>query len=262
MISKQRGWTYSFRKIDFESQKKDKFKEVETHTILFLRMIDFNKFIDKHLEREQKPKSIGKYYPSEIGGCIRKTWFSYMNPKPSDVKLTRIFEAGNMLHEFITDVIKNERNAEIQLIKSELPVKIKSKNFVISGRIDNLVLIKILEKNEHKQILIEVKSTKFLPKEYKKEHEMQLQLYMMALGVYEGIILYIQKDNLETKSFTVDHNEKECERILARFEELHKSLIENRIPEAEAKKDKDKIWMCDYCAWKAECDNIEASRSG
>jgi len=212
-------------------------------------MLDFNKLIDNHLAREYKPKSIGRYYPSEIAGCMRKTWFSYKNPKPTDVKLTRIFEAGNMLHEFVTEVIKSEKNPEVELIKSELPIQLKEKDFIISGRIDNLVLVKI----DNKLALVEVKSTKFLPKDHKKEHEIQLQLYMKAMGIENGIILYIQKDNLETRSFPIKHNQKMAEQIIERFHELHKSLTEDAMPEAEAKHDPEKKWMCDYCAWKGEC---------
>ena len=43
--------------------------------------INFNKLIDKYLVREYKPKEIGRYYPSEIGSCLRKVWYSYKNPK-------------------------------------------------------------------------------------------------------------------------------------------------------------------------------------
>jgi len=220
-------------------------------------MIDFNKLIDNHLAREYKAKEIGRYYPSEIAGCMRKTWFSYKNPKPTDTKLMRIFEAGNMLHEFITDVLKSEKNnKEVQLIRAEMPIRIEEKDFIISGRIDNLVLVKICEKEECKQVLVEVKSTKYLPKDYKKENEVQLQLFMKALGVHEGIILYIQKDNLETKSFDIKYNKKKADKIIERFEVLHKSLVSGKIPEAEAKLDEDKKWMCSYCGWKEECDAI------
>jgi len=212
-------------------------------------MIDFNKLIDNHLAREYRAKVIGRYYPSEIGGCMRKTWFSYKNPKQADVKIMRIFEAGNMLHEFITQVIKSEKNPEVELIRSELPIQIKTKEFIISGRIDNLILVKI----DNKMALVEVKSIKFLPKEHKKEHEIQLQLYMKALGINEGVILYIQKDNLETKVFDIKFNKKMADKLIERFEELHKSLIINKMPEAEAKNDKENEWMCNYCAWKEEC---------
>ena len=211
--------------------------------------MDFNKLIDNHLARENKPKSIGRYYPSEIAGCMRKTYFSYKNPKQTDAKLNRIFEAGNMLHEFITEVIKSEKNPEIELIRSELPIEIKEKDFIISGRIDNLVLVKI----DNKLALVEVKSIKFLPKEYRKEHETQLQLYMKALGIHEGIILYIQKDNLETRTFNIKFSKKQADKIIERFQELHKALTKDKLPEAEAKQDKDKSWMCDYCNYAEEC---------
>jgi len=213
-------------------------------------MIDFNKLIDNYLVREYKAKPIGRYYPSEVGGCLRKTWFSYKFPKETDVALMRIFEAGNMLHEFITDVIKSEKNKEVDLIDSEMPIKIERDGFIISGRIDNLVLLKV----DGKQVLVEVKSTKYLPKEHKLENEMQLQLYMHATKVHTGIILYIQKDNLQTNWFDIDYNEKEVENILDRFEILHKSLVMDKMPWQEAKTDPDKRWMCDYCAYGKECD--------
>ena len=114
--------------------------------------------------------------------------------------------------------------------------------------------MKICEKGVCRQVLVEVKSTKFLPKEHRKEHETQLQLYMKAIGINEGIILYIQKDNLETKSFDIKYNKKKADKIIERFMQLHKSLTTGKMPEAEAKLDEDKRWMCGYCAWKRECD--------
>jgi len=212
-------------------------------------MIDFNQLIDKYLEREYKPKSIGRYYPSEIGGCLRKTWFSYKFPKKADTSLIRIFEAGNMLHEFVTSVLKSEKNDNVELIKSEMPIKIETKDFIISGRIDNLVLIKI----NNKEVLVEVKSTKFLPKEAKPEHEIQLQLYMRATGIDKGILLYIQKDNLQTAQFPVKHDKLISEKIIKRFEVLHKALVSGEMPEAEARQDAEKKWMCSYCNYKEEC---------
>lgn len=213
-------------------------------------MIDFNELIDKHLWREFRPKSVGRYYPSEVGGCLRKTWFSYKSPKKTDTELLRIFEAGNMLHEFVTDVIRSGKNDNVELVKSEMPIKIEEKEFLISGRIDNLVLVKV----ESKMVLVEVKSTKFLPKERKPEHEMQLQLYMKATGVHNGLILYVQKDNLQTKTFEVKYSKKKGDAIIERFGVLHKALTGDKMPEAEAKQDDNKAWMCKYCGWAEECD--------
>jgi len=212
-------------------------------------MVDFNKLIDSHLARTMYYKNIGKYYPSEIGGCLRKTWYSYKQPKPTDTALMRIFQAGNMLHDFVEQVIKSKKNPEVKLLQSEMPIKFKEKNFIVSGRIDNLILVKI----ENRKVLVEVKSCKYLPKEFKKDHEMQLQLYMYATKIHEGILLYIQKDNLQTVWFDVPYNKKTVDKILERFNKLHNSLIISKIPEAEAKHDPDRDWMCKKCPWQEEC---------
>jgi len=212
--------------------------------------IDFNKLVDQYLLQEYKPKQIGRYYPSEIGGCIRKTWFSYKRPKQVKAELMRIFEAGNMLHEFISEVIRSEKNPEVELLSEEMPIKIEEKEFMISGRVDNLILVKISDE----KILVEVKSTKMLPEYYNKQHEMQLQLYMHATEVHNGMILYIQKDNLKTKWFDIKYNEKIINKIIEKFNTLDKSLKQDKMPEAEAKLNADIKWMCRYCDYKEDCD--------
>ena len=216
-------------------------------------MVDFNEFIDKHLKRENRAKSIGRYYPSEIGGCIRKTWFSYRLPKETDKNTAKVFKAGEMLHEFISEVIKSEKNPEIELVSSEIPVKIETGDFVISGRIDNLMLVKV----DGKQYLVEVKSCKFLPNEAKEDNVMQLQLYMHAIGIHDGIVLYIKKDDLQTKSFEFKYDKDMVKDILERFDVLHHTLTSQKIPDAEAKINAGKQWMCGYCLWRDECDIIE-----
>jgi hypothetical protein len=213
-------------------------------------MIDFNKLIDRHLIREHKPKQVGRYYPSEIGSCIKKVWFTYKKPKEVKAELLRIFEAGNMLHEFISEVIKSEKNPEVELLKEEMPIQIKEKEFIISGRIDNLVLVKI----DNKKVLVEVKSTKYLKEKPNEEHGMQLQFYMHATGIHDGILLYIQKDNLQTNWFEIPYDKKKAETVLKRFKLLDKCLKLNEMPPADAKFNPNMEWMCDYCDYRQECD--------
>ena len=134
-----------------------------------------------------------------------------------------------------------------------MPIKIEEKDFIISGRVDNIVLVKI----NNEEVLVEVKSAKFLRDEPQESHIIQLQLYMHATGIHKGVVLYIQKDNLETRWFNFDYDRKKAEKILERFRILHDTLKENKIPEPEAKKQKENNWMCNYCAWKKECDEQE-----
>lgn len=213
-------------------------------------MIDFNTLIDNYFARKKRAKTIGRYYPSEIGGCLRKTWFSYKIPKETDKDVLRIFEAGNNLHDLITDILKSDKNPHIELLETELPFKQVEKDFIISGRIDNLILIK----ENNKKILVEVKSTKFLPKEASETHITQLQLYMHNVGVHDGIVLYVQKDNLQTAWFNFTYDEQKAEEIIKRFHGLDYCLKQDEIPPAEAKLVKNKNWMCSYCEYKEECD--------
>ena len=218
-------------------------------------MIDFNIMIDRYLYKEYKQKEIGRYYPSEIGSCMRKIWFSYKIPKETPKELLKIFEAGNILHDFVVRVLKSEKNPEVELLQSELPFELAVDDFTISGRVDDLLLLKEMEK----QILVEVKSCKslFYIDRPLNHNVSQLQFYMWALGVHNGILLYVEKNTLNSKVFTIKYNEEAGKQILERFKKLHKHLKDDTIPEAEAKQDQETIWMCRWCDWKEECDKYK-----
>jgi len=215
-------------------------------------MIDFNELIDNYLDREVRPRTIGRYWPSEAGGCLRKNWYTFKLPKQVDKPLSRIFEAGNRVHEFVADVIQSEKNKHVQLIDRELPIKIQRNGYVISGRIDDLILVLM----DGKKYLVEVKSVKFLPNEARSEHIMQLQLYMHSLAVKDGIMLYVKKDDLATRQFEVNYSSKEVDEILNRFDLINKHLNDDTIPDAEAKLIADKNWMCSFCPYAKECDDM------
>lgn len=218
-------------------------------------MIDFDKLVDSHISREHRPKQIGRYYPSEVGSCLRKLWYSYKYPLEVDSDLLKIFEAGNIIHGFVVEVLKSEKNKEVELLKSEMPFKIETEDFVVSGRVDDLVLVK----SSGKSVLVEVKSTKDLSfvKKPQTNHVMQLMFYMEATGVHNGIILYIDKNNLKSKVFEVEFDHHRAAEIFDRFKFLHKHLKEDVVPEAEAKGIDDIKWMCKYCEYKEKCDNDE-----
>jgi CRISPR/Cas system-associated exonuclease Cas4 (RecB family) len=218
-------------------------------------MIDFDEMINRHLSREQKPKQEGRYYPSEIGTCLRKIWYTYKYPQEVKADLLKIFEIGNMMHDFVADVLKSEKNPDVELLKSEMPLKFEIDDLVISGRVDDLLLIKADGKN----ILVEVKSAKTIrfQDSPSRHHVMQLQLYMHATNVHTGIILYLDKTTLESKVFTVHYNEKMVNDILNRFKILHKLIKCNELPKAEAKADTETSWMCRFCEYRNKCDRNE-----
>lgn len=219
-------------------------------------MIDFNEMVTRYIERESRPKSLGRYYPSEIGGCMRKVWYSYRHPKKLEPELLKIFEMGNMVHDFVVKVLESDKNKDVQLLQSEFPLKIECKDFLISGRVDDLVLVKA----SGKTFVVEVKSTKSIGyvKEASESHVMQLQLYMHATGIHNGIVLYIDKGNLQSKQFHVDYDKEKVDGILDRFSELHQLLQSSLLPIDEAKRVLGKEWMCRYCEYAEKCDRNES----
>ena len=218
-------------------------------------MIDFNRMVDKHIEREHRPKQAGRYFPSEIGNCIRKLFYSYKYPQKVDKELLKIFEVGNMLHGFIVEVLKDAKNSEVELLKSEMPFMIEKEDFVISGRVDDLILVK----ESGKSVLVEAKSTAKLEyvKKASSSHIAQLMFYMSATGVHNGVILYIDKNNLKSKVFEIPFDEHKAAEINDKFSFLHSSLKEDSLPEAEAKKIKDMNWICRFCEYRDKCDRNE-----
>ena len=218
-------------------------------------MIDFDKMVDNFLKRESRPKAIGRYYPSEIGSCLRKVWYSYKHPKETDVELIKIFELGNMIHDFVSKVIESDKNPHVELLEKELPLQKDMKDFVISGRLDDLLLLK----EDGKKVLVEVKSTKSIDftAEASRSHAMQLQLYMHITGVHDGIVLYVDKNNLKSKAFEINYDPEQAEEIFKRFIELNLCLISEQLPLDEAKREPALMWMCRYCEYVDKCDKNE-----
>jgi len=215
-------------------------------------MIDFNRMIDNYLKKENRPKGIGRYYPSEIGVCLRKTWYSYKYPMEIKPDLLKIFEVGNILHDFVVNVLKSEKNPDVELLKSEFSFQEAIDDFIVSGRVDNLILLKI----SGKSVLVEVKSVGEIGyvNEPNHHHVMQLQYYMHSTGVHNGILLYVDKKNLQSRVFNIEYDEKEAEAITNRFRELNKHLKEETLPEPESRKQPGKkLWMCRYCEYSGRC---------
>jgi CRISPR/Cas system-associated exonuclease Cas4 (RecB family) len=207
------------------------------------------------LQKEFQPKEIGRYYPSEIGRCLRNLYYSYKYPVEVKPKLLKIFELGNIMHDFIVRVLKSEKIPEVELLDYEIPIKLEVDDFVISGRIDDLILLK----TDNRKILVEVKSCKDVKAVQKPQnsHLIQLQFYMHVTGIHEGLLLYIDKTTLETKTFKVEYDEHWSKLIIERFRMLHKALKNDELPRAEAKLIPEISWMCNFCEYKEKCERNE-----
>lgn len=212
-------------------------------------MLDFNEIIDDGLTKEHKPLEVGIYYPSTIGGCLRKNYYNFvLPPKPTPKDKQRIFAIGNLFHWFITDILR--RSPRFKHVNSERSVTIPyddlESHFVLHGRADDIV---VGEENGEK-FVIEVKSAKFPPKIPQTAHILQLQFYLRAFNCQKGYLLYVQKDNGNLAFFEIRYDQPTYYEVINRSKTLHKCLLGKKLPEPEGRTSS---WECNYCDWKEEC---------
>ena len=189
------------------------------------------------------PQKIGVYHPSEIGYCLRKQYYSYVlgGAGFSDETLT-VFAVGDAVHRMVADFL--EISAENREVEIRLPV---GEGAELHGRADI-----IIAKNGEERI-IEVKSTSHDYTAPKPEHELQLQVYLHALGIERGILLYIGKTSGKITAFDIRRDPQKLEEIKERVLALHRAIISRRPPPPEGKLKP--LWQeCRYCPFKHICD--------
>ena len=162
------------------------------------------KSLDKYLEGEFSPMEAGKFYPSALGNtCDRYLYLAYngfIQERPLDAKLQRIFDNGAYLEDRMADYFAN---LDI-LISRELRVKLDYP--VISGRVDF-----VLTHDKYKEIALELKSINTrgfnaLKQAPKPEHEIQLQIYLNLLPLDHGVVLYENKNDQQLKAFELQRD--------------------------------------------------------
>lgn len=215
--------------------------------------IDIGGVIDEYLKTDERPRTVGVYFPSEIGSCIRRSYYSYTNPKPFESSALRIFALGNNLHSFIASALKASK--EFSLVEEEKPIKIEytteDVRFKIYGRIDDYVITK----NGGKKIIIEAKTVSEITKvtEPELKHIMQVMLYLNAEEADYGMLVYADKKNLTIRQFKVDYDYKMYEKVMTRFKDLDFYLKKKKLPPAEYYFDDKKVWECKYCPYFEMC---------
>jgi CRISPR-associated exonuclease Cas4 len=236
------------------------------------------KMISEYITKKRNPKTIGRYYPSEIGYCLRKNYYSYFIETNYDDETRRIFEVGNILHSFIYSVFKNNKNhnGEIEYVQNEkafisaydfrdTTFEGGWQSFLISGRADDILLINNREDGKEDKYVVEVKTVKdlFYINEPSYPHKLQLQYYLRILSAenknIKGILLYIQKDNLDIKTFELKFDKETYIEIIHRVKQLDSYLKKLELPPKEAANDSNMKWQCGFCQYAKQCAADENS---
>ena len=223
----------------------------------FLAM-DFGELIDEYIKKKNDDdvhyKVRGKYSPSDLGkSCMLQSYFKSTTEQIewAPEKL-RIFEAGNLIHDFCQKVVAQDKKFEFVETESKFFAVVPDEKelITISGRAD----IICREKGSEELVVFEIKSIKDLY--YRRdspmpEHVNQILLYMGCLHSNEGYIVYVNKDNLETITHKIEYDHKKFLDILTWIRRLHYHVIAENPPEAEFDPEKTR-WPCEYCSFEKQ----------
>jgi len=166
---------------------------------IFSEEIWLIKSLEESLGGPQRKNREGVFYPSMLGSyCMRLLYLAYNGLLPEQViddNLQRIFDNGNFLEDRMASYFTK---MDILLDRE---IVAKSDNPPISGRADFL-----LKHEDYDTIGLELKSIndkgfEALKNRPKREHTVQLQIYLHILQLPYGVVLYENKNNQKLKAF-------------------------------------------------------------
>jgi len=188
----------------------------------------------------------GVYYPSYLGYCLRKQYYIYsMGEEPTSDKLA-VFATGKGVHEAVAEALRASGTVVVEEVEKDVKVDLGN-GISLSGRVD-LILAEV----EGRNVVVEVKSASRLPDSPQEHHLLQLQIYLNALNVDDGVLLYWDKRRGRLASFDVRRDGEYMRRAAERALLLHEYLGRGMPPPREAVME-GRLWECDMCEYRRLC---------
>lgn len=213
--------------------------------------------IDEALKTEsgKERKRSGKFSPSQFGKCYRaQVWNRSGEPKTDEPeeRVLRVFKAGNLFHNFVQGVIKEENpSIETEVMVSE--DDIVGFADIVNG--DSVTDLKTVHSMAFHWMTKEGDIS-----ESKKPNILQVAYYARMLGKKKFSLCYISKDDLCIQEYAFILNSKwdfELDHELAAIRMAWKLFTEKGIlPADEPRAYKDKkgnFRECSYCSWATRC---------
>lgn len=208
--------------------------------------------IDKKLTTPRtEERKVTSWQCGKLGSCLTGVYLERAGIPPDeefDARTLRVFSAGKMFEEWTIALAKSDDK-----IKYEEQVRVELPEYDVTGYADL-----VCELNG-KKLLYEIKSKNsraFWYMEKQKEganhhHQMQTWLYLKALNIQEGRILYIEKDTMTTLEYPIRLNNKELEKEIMNELNILNQAWKQQLPPPVQYTPKD--WQSKYCRWHKKC---------
>jgi len=149
------------------------------------------------------------------------------------------------MHQLIMKALISTR--DIHVVASEVDIPPQS---LIRGRADAIV------SDKKEMYVLDIKSMNSMVfrtmQEPKSENVDQLQLYLHYFKIKKGILLYVNKDNLQLKEFFVNYDEQKADSLLNGLVSLKEKIDSNIVPARIFNYPSD--WQCRFCQFREICD--------
>jgi CRISPR-associated protein Cas4 len=164
--------------------------------------------------------------------CLRKAYFDRVKaPMPSPTDFIKL--VGEEAHTRLLEVLKKHGYSV------ESSFKLKVKDMTLVGRIDAY-------NDKH---VIEFKVVDEVPEKPYVSHELQVQLYMLAVRISTAYIVYISRRDGRVKVFKVRYSREEAKRAVKRAYRLFLALRDSKPPPPERSP------ICNYCPYALSCSS-------
>lgn len=203
--------------------------------------------LEEYFRREETVRERDYFYVTDVGKCPRQIYYSVKGfPKPPlDGQTARRLAVGDDFHRRIVQALYSLGIA----VAAEVPIP---PNPLFHGRADAIVSL------EGKNYVVEIKTVH--PYNFdqmvatpRRDHYLQLQLYLHYFDIPQGIILAENKANQELREFVVERDQDEIRKVLSTFERLHEVIfLLDLLPPIPDKSD----WeydQCRYCSYVEFC---------
>lgn len=206
--------------------------------------------LDQYFQREERSRPRDYFYVSEVGKCPRQIYYSIKGfPRPPVDGLTaRKLAVGDDAHKRLAQALFGMG----VVVAAEVPIPPGN---LFHGRCDLIVSL------DGKNYVVEIKTAH--PYSFdqmatgpRRDHHLQLQLYLHYFGIPQGIVLAENKATQELKEFVVPLDTDEVGRVVRAFARLKQTIfVEGELPPRPGSEDK-RDWefdQCRYCPYVPFC---------
>lgn len=218
------------------------------------------KAIDNYLLQRNKPvyKKLDGFHPSYHQGCPR-WWFLMFRGvefKPKiDSRLHRTFDTGHVMHERYYSYF---REMGI-LVDHEVPIRI-DEPVPIVGTADAIIDWGGLKLVELKSISPEGFQFRLHYRKPKDDHVLQAQVYLRALKLDSGYVIYEEKGSQNLAVFDIERDDDLYEKRVKRWEGIYRYVKEDKLPARPYERDSKHCRSCELesVCWD-ELPDVEGS---